>query len=76
MVCSKMALTVPGKPYTIAVEPAANIMEESEIFDWVQLNIGVYGRDYEVSYDDETERTVYYFPTEQQALLFALRWAQ
>ena len=71
-----MALTVPGKPYTIAVEPAANIMEESEIFDWVQLNIGVYGRDYEVSYDDETERTVYYFPTEQQALLFALRWAQ
>ena len=76
MVCSKMALTVPGKPYTIAVKPAADITEESEIFDWVQLNIGVYGRDYEVSYDDETERTVYYFPTEQQALLFALRWAQ
>ena len=76
MVCPKMALTVPGKPYTIAVEPAADITEESEIFDWVQLNIGEYGRDYEISYDDEIERTVYYFPTEQQALLFALRWAQ
>ena len=71
-----MALTVPGKPYTIAVKPAANITEELEILDWVQLNIGEYGRDYEVSYDDEIERTVYYFPTEQQALLFALRWAQ
>ena len=71
-----MALTVPGKPYTIAVKPAADIMEESEIFDWVQLNIGEYGRDYEISYDDEIELTVYYFPTEQQALLFALRWAQ
>ena len=71
-----MALTVPGKPYTIAVKPAADIMEESEIFDWVQLNIGEYGRDYEISYDDEIELTVYYFPTESQALLFALRWAQ
>ena len=71
-----MALTVPGKPYTIAVKPAADITEELEILDWVQLNIGEYGRDYEISYDDEIERTVYYFPTEQQALLFALRWAQ
>jgi len=71
-----MALTVPGKPYTIAVKPAADITEEFEIFDWVQLNIGEYGRDYEISYDDDIERTVYYFPTEQQALLFALRWAQ
>ena len=71
-----MALTVPGKPYTIAVKPAADIIEESEIFDWVQLNIGEYGREYEISYDDEIELTVYYFPTEQQALLFALRWAQ
>ena len=76
MVCSKMALTVPGKPYTIAVKPAADITEELEIFDWVQLNIGEYGRDYEISYDDFTARTVYYFPTEQQAVLFALRWAQ
>jgi hypothetical protein len=71
-----MALTVPGKPYTIAVKPAADITEELEIFDWVQLNIGEYGRDYEISYDDFTARTVYYFPTESQALLFALRWAQ
>ena len=71
-----MALTVPGKPYTIAVKPAADIIEVSEIFDWVQLNIGEYGRDYEISYDDEIELTVYYFPTESQALLFALRWAQ
>ena len=71
-----MALTVPGKPYTIAVKPAADITEESELFDWVQLNIGEYGRDYEISYDDEIELTVYYFPTESQALLFALRWAQ
>ena len=71
-----MALTVPGKPYIIAVKPAANITEELEILDWVQLNIGEYGRDYEISYDDEIERTVYYFPTESQALLFALRWAQ
>ena len=71
-----MALTVPGKPYTIAVEPAADITEESEIFDWVQLNIGKYGLEWEVSYDHDIDRTVYYFPTEQQALLFALRWAQ
>ena len=71
-----MALTVPGKPYTIAVDPAANITEESELFDWVQLNIGKYGLEWEVSYDQDIERTVYYFRTEQQALLFALRWAQ
>ena len=71
-----MALTILSKPYTIAVDPTANITEESELFDWVQLNIGEYGRDYEISYDDEIERTVYYFPTEQQAVLFALRWAQ
>ena len=71
-----MALTVPGKPYTIAVDPAADITEELEIFDWVQLNIGKYGPEWEVSYDQDIERTVYYFRTEQQALLFALRWAQ
>lgn len=71
-----MALTIPGKPYTIAVDPAANITEESELFDWVQLNIGKYGLEWEVSYDHNINRTVYYFPTEQQALLFALRWAQ
>ncbi|MFZ9264900.1 MAG: hypothetical protein ACO222_07030 [Polynucleobacter sp.] len=71
-----MALTVPGKPYTIAVDPAANITEESELFDWVQLNIGKYGLEWEVSYDHDIDRTVYYFPTESQALLFALRWAQ
>jgi hypothetical protein len=71
-----MALTVPGKPYTIAVDPAANITEESELFEWVQLNIGKYGLEWEVSYDHDIDRTVYYFPTEQQALLFALRWAQ
>ena len=71
-----MALTVPGKPYTIAVDPAANITEESELFDWVQLNIGKYGLEWEVSYDHDIDRTVYYFPTASQALLFALRWAQ
>jgi hypothetical protein len=71
-----MALTIPGKPYTIAVDPAANITEESELFEWVQLNIGKYGLEWEVSYDHDIDRTVYYFPTEQQALLFALRWAQ
>lgn len=71
-----MALTVLSKPYTIAVDPAANITEESELFDWVQLNIGKYGLEWEVSYDQDIERTVYYFRTEQQALLFALRWAQ
>ena len=71
-----MALTILSKPYTIAVDPTANITEESELFDWVQLNIGEYGRDYEISYDDFIARTVYYFPTESQALLFALRWAQ
>ena len=71
-----MALTVPGKPYTIAVKPASDITEELEILDWVQLNIGEYGRDYEISYDDFISRTVYYFHTESQALLFALRWAQ
>jgi hypothetical protein len=71
-----MALTILGKPYTIAVDPAANITEESELFDWVQLNIGKYGPEWEVSYDQDIERTVYYFRTEQQALLFALRWAQ
>ena len=71
-----MALTVPGKPYTIAVDPAANITEESELFEWVQLNIGKYGLEWDVSYDHDIDRTVYYFPTEQQAVLFALRWAQ
>ncbi len=71
-----MALTILSKPYTIAVDPTANITEESELFDWVQLNIGKYGLEWEVSYDQDIERTVYYFRTEQQALLFALRWAQ
>ena len=71
-----MALTILSKPYTIAVDPAANITEESELFDWVQLNIGKYGLEWEVSYDQDIERTVYFFRTEQQALLFALRWAQ
>ena len=71
-----MALTILGKPYTIAVDPTANITEESELFDWVQLNIGKYGLEWEVTYDQDIERTVYFFRTEQQALLFALRWAQ
>ena len=71
-----MALTILSKPYTIAVDPAANITEESELFDWVQLNIGKYGLEWEVTYDQDIERTVYFFRTEQQALLFALRWAQ